>query len=162
MVQVRKDKERLMQEQEQLLKSLSDKQNQGMGHPKPDRDMQEGNEQQERDHTIDRMERSQSQRGNINKKYNEAESDNVPDQKEVKRRKVELQGEFRKIKPPTFDGVEEEVAEAWLINMNKYFQVYEYSSKLKARLAVYQLREKATLWWEEVKNVRSIDDQDVT
>ena len=75
---------------------------------------------------------------------------------------MELQGEFHKIKPPTFDGEAEEVAKAWLININKYFQVYEYSSNLKARLAIYQLREKATLWWEEMKNVRSIDEQDIT
>ena len=75
---------------------------------------------------------------------------------------MELQGEFQKIKPPTFDGVEEEVVEAWLINMNKYFQVYEYNSNLKARLDIYQLREKATLRWEEVENVRSINDQYVT
>ena len=58
--------------------------------------------------------------------------------------------------------MEEEVAEAWLINMNKYFQLYDYNGKLKAQLAIYQLREKATLWWEEVKNVRGIEDQDVT
>ena len=75
---------------------------------------------------------------------------------------MELQGEFRKIKPPTFDGEAKEVTEAWLINMKKYFQVYEYNSNLKARLAIYQLREKATPWWEELKNVRSIEDQDVT
>ena len=54
------------------------------------------------------------------------------------------------------------MAEAWLINMNKYFQVYEYKSNLTARLAIYQLIEKATLWWEEVKNVHSIEDQDLT
>ena len=54
------------------------------------------------------------------------------------------------------------MAEAWLLNMNKYFQVYEYNNNLKARLAIYQLREKSTLWWEEMKNVRSIEEQDVT
>ena len=37
-----------------------------------------------------------------------------------------------------------------------------YDNNIKARLAIYQLRKKATLWWEEVKNVRSIEDQDVT
>ena len=108
------------------------------------------------------MEISQSQCSNRNKNYNEAESDNVSNKKEVKRQKVELQGEFQKIKPPTFDGVEEEVAEAWMINMNRYFQVNEYNNNLKAKLALYQLREKATLWWEEVKIVCNIDDQDVT
>lgn len=28
---------------------------------------------------------------------------------------------IQKIKPPTFDGKEEEVVEKWLIKMNKYF-----------------------------------------
>ena len=44
----------------------------------------------------------------------------------------------------------------------KIFQVYEYNGNLKAILAIYQLREKATLWWEEVKNVCIIENQDVT
>eukprot|EP00253_Pinus_taeda_P024823 PITA_24823 len=39
---------------------------------------------------------------------------------------MELQGEFQKIKPPHFDGESEEAAEAWLINMNKYFQAREF------------------------------------
>ena len=75
---------------------------------------------------------------------------------------MELQGEFRKIKPPHFDGESEEAAEAWLINMNKYFQVYEYDHHLKARLAIFQLQAKATLWWEEVKMVQGVSEQDVT
>ena len=151
-----------MQEKEKILKSLSDKQNQGMEHPSADGDMQDRDEQQKREHTTDRGERSHSQRSNKNKNYNEVKSGNVSHQQEVKKQKVELKGEFQKIKPPTFDGEVEEVAEAWLINMNKYFQVYEYSSNLKAILAIYQLREKATLWWEEVKNVHNIEEQDVT
>ena len=61
----------------------------------------------------------------------------VSELQEIKKQKVELQGEFRKIKPPMFDGEAEEVDEAWLINMNKYFEVYEYSNNLKARLAIY-------------------------
>ena len=44
MVQVRSDNERLMQEQENILKSLSDKENQGVLQPYPDRDTQEENE----------------------------------------------------------------------------------------------------------------------
>ena len=83
-------------------------------------------------------------------------------QQEVKKQKVELEGVFWKIKAPIFDGESEEVAEAWFINMNKYFQVHKYRSNLKSRLAIYQLREKATLWWEEVNNVRNIEDQDAT
>lgn len=52
---------------------------------------------------------------------------------------MDLQGEFRKIKPPTFYGEKEEDAEAWLLNMIKYFQVYDYESNLKAILTMYHL-----------------------
>eukprot|EP00253_Pinus_taeda_P015852 PITA_15852 len=75
---------------------------------------------------------------------------------------MELQGEFRKIKPPHFDGEQEEVAKAWLINMNKYFQLYEYDHNLKARLAIFQLQGKATLWWEEIKIVKGVSERTIT
>lgn len=73
-----------------------------------------------------------------------------------------MQGEFQKIKPSLFDGEQEEVVEALLINMNKYFQLYEYDHNLKGCLAIYQLQGKATLWWEEVKTVRGVNEQNVT
>lgn len=75
---------------------------------------------------------------------------------------MELQGEFRKIKPPLFDGEQEEAVEAWLINMNKYFSLYEYDHNLKVRLAIFQLQGKATLWWEEVKTVHRVNEQSIT
>lgn len=56
----------------------------------------------------------------------------------------------------------EEAAEAWLINMNKYFQLYEYDHNLKARLAIFQLQGKDTLWWEEVKIVQGVSEQNIT
>ena len=145
-----------------IIKSLSDKKNQGVLQPSPDRGMKEENEWQTKDQTTDIMGRSSSQWSKKKINYSEVESGNVSDQQEVKKQKVELQGEFRKIKPPTFDGEDEEVVEASLIIMNKYFQVYRYTNNFKARLAIYQLREKATLWWEEVKNVCNLGDQDVT
>ena len=45
--------------------------------------------------------------------------------------------------------------------MKKYFEVYEYRRKLKSHVVIYQLMEKATLWWEEVTNVRGIEDHNV-
>jgi len=64
---------------------------------------------------------------------------------------MELQEEFRKIKPHTFDGAREEGAKPWLLNMIKHFQVYDYESYLKACLTIYQLQGKTTLSWDEVK-----------
>eukprot|EP00253_Pinus_taeda_P032966 PITA_32966 len=46
--------------------------------------------------------------------------------------------------------------------MNKYFQLYEYDHNLKARLAIFQLQGKATLWWEEVKIVKGVTEQSIT
>lgn len=51
---------------------------------------------------------------------------------------------------------------SWLINLTKYFQIYDYDETLKAQLVVYQLQGKATLWWEEVKAVHAIDEQSIT
>ena len=124
-----------MREQEIILKSLSDKQNHGTIQSSPERDTQGECEQQQQSN--DKLEGSQTQRSNKNRPYNEAESGNVTDEQETKKQKVDLQGEFRRIKSPTFVGEDEEVVEAWIINMNKYFQVYEYSIKLKAHLAIY-------------------------
>ena len=121
MVRFRRDNERLMLEQEKILKSLSNKKNKEMEHPSVDRGMHEGDEQQKRDNTTERVERSPSQWSNKKKNYNEVESSNLSDQQEVKKHKLELQGEFQKRKPPTFDGEAEEVADAWLINMKIYF-----------------------------------------
>lgn len=84
--------------------------------------------------------------------------DNVFNQRKTKRQKYELQGEFKNIIRLLFEGEYEEAMKAWLIDMRKYFHIYEYTNKLKARLAFYQLRGKATLWWEEIKTVRKIDE----
>ena len=46
--------------------------------------------------------------------------------------------------------------------MNNYFQIYEYGHNLKAWLEIYQLQGNATLWWEEVKIVQNINEQEVT
>lgn len=58
---------------------------------------------------------------------------------------MELQGEFKKIKQSLFEGESEEVDEAYLIDTSKYFQIYDYTDKLKSQLTVSQLRGKATL-----------------
>ena len=67
-----------------------------------------------------------------------------------KYRKDELQGELRKVKPPTFRGESEkgEDAEAWLLGMRNYFCIYSYSSKMEASIDIHQLQGQASIWWE--------------
>ena len=66
-----------------------------------------------------------------------------------KRNLYHLEGEFKKIKPTSFNGESktEEEAEAWLLDIKKYFQIYNYSSNMKVRMEVYNLKVKASIWW---------------
>ena len=70
----------------------------------------------------------------------------------IRHAKNELQGELRKIKPCTFDGENKkgEDAEAWLLSMRKYLQLHNYSSNMEAKIVVYNLQGKASIWWDQL------------
>jgi hypothetical protein len=76
----------------------------------------------------------------------------------------ELKGEMNKIKPPTFDGEhkKEEDAETWLLGMRKYFQLQNYSAHAEGRIAMYQLKGKASMWWDQFVQVQHISEKDIT
>ena len=65
----------------------------------------------------------------------------------------EISRAFKKIKLPTFNGETEkgEEAKSWLSWMKKYFQIYNYSNQLKARMAIYNLTGKEYIWWQDLK-----------
>jgi hypothetical protein len=48
-----------------------------------------------------------------------------------------LQGELRKLKPPSFDGEREreDDVEAWFLGLRRYFQLHNYSLNLEARIS---------------------------
>jgi hypothetical protein len=75
-----------------------------------------------------------------------------------------LQGELRKLKPPSFDGKKEreDDAEAWFLGLRKYFQLHNYSSNLEAIIATYHLHEKAAMWWDQPKQVEHINEKRIT
>jgi hypothetical protein len=76
----------------------------------------------------------------------------------------ELKGEMNKIKPPTFDGEhkKEEDVETWFLGMRKYFQLYNYSSHVEGRISMYQLKGKASMWWDQLVEVQHIMERDIT
>jgi hypothetical protein len=79
-----------------------------------------------------------------------------------KRKQVDhLEGEFKKIKPATFDGESRtgEEAEAWLLDIKKYFQIYNYSSNMKVRMAIYNLKGKASIWWQDLKLAKGLKEK---
>ena len=95
--------------------------------------------------------------GDPHRKNYQYTSDSSEDNHHSRKRKVkpyeEISGEFKKIKPPTFNGETEkgEEPESWLSRMKKYFQIYNYSNQLKARMAIYNLIGIADIWWQDLK-----------
>jgi hypothetical protein len=51
----------------------------------------------------------------------------------------EIQGDMRKIKPPSFNGEKkkDEDVKAWILGMGKYFQLHNYSSQVEGRIEIY-------------------------
>ena len=78
--------------------------------------------------------------------------------------KEELNGEVRKIKSPTFDGENKrgEDVESWLLGMRRYFQLYQYSANLEDRIVIYQLKGKESIWWDELAQVKGINENIIT
>jgi hypothetical protein len=65
---------------------------------------------------------------------------------------------------PTFDGEvkSSEEAKAWLLGLRKYFQVHDYSRNMKARVAIFNMNGRASIWWEYLKNVKRISERKIT
>ena len=66
--------------------------------------------------------------------------------------------EFKKARPPTFNGEIKngQEAEAWLLGMRKYFQVQDYSGNMKARVSIFHLSGRESIWWDHLGLVKKI------
>ena len=75
-----------------------------------------------------------------------------------------MHGELKKINPPTFYGGNKrgEDVESWLLGMRRYFQLYQYSPNLEARIAIYHLKGKTSIWWDELVQVKWINENKIT
>jgi len=69
--------------------------------------------------------------------------------------------EFKKYNPPTFYGdiKKGDEAEAWILGLKMYFKVHDYEN-LKARIAILNLNGKASIWWEDLRNVKGIHEKE--
>lgn len=72
--------------------------------------------------------------------------------------------EFKKMKPPNFDGEKKKPhdAEAWLLGMRKFFRLHDYSENMKARVDTFSLKGNVNFWYEDVKNIRHIHEEDLS
>ena len=71
--------------------------------------------------------------------------------------------EFKKARPPIFNGEVKigQEAEAWLLEMKKYFQVQDYSGKMKERVSIFNLNGRESIWWENLRQVKNINDRNI-
>lgn len=46
--------------------------------------------------------------------------------------------------------------------MNNFFRLDDYSENMKTRIDTVSLKGKEDIWWEYVKNVRGIHEEDLT
>ena len=69
--------------------------------------------------------------------------------------------EFKKDKPPTFDGEVKngQEVEALFLVMRKYFKVQDYFGNMKDRVAILNLTGRASIWWEHFRQVKKINER---
>ena len=71
--------------------------------------------------------------------------------------------EFKKVRLPIVNGEIKngQEAEAWLLGMRKYFQVQDYLGNMKARVAIFNLTGRASIWWEHFSQVKKINERKI-
>ena len=74
--------------------------------------------------------------------------------------KYEVQGEFKRIKPLVFDGeMRFDEAKEWILGMSKHFILYDYSGNMKAKMEIYNLNRRASIWWNDLKTIKHISEK---
>lgn len=54
-----------------------------------------------------------------------------------------------------------QAVEVWIMGMERYFEVNNYSNMEKNELSIYHLNGRATIWWEHLKNMKDIGDMNI-
>jgi hypothetical protein len=98
-------------------------------------------------------------------KYSVSSLEVSPIRHQRRRHEVDnLQGDLRKLNPPSFDGEKEreDDVEAWFLGLRRYFQLHNYSSNLEARIDTYHLHGKDAMRWDQLKKVEHINEKRIT
>ena len=52
--------------------------------------------------------------------------------------------------------------EVWFLGMGMLFRLHDYSRNMKSRTTNFNIKGKSYIWWEDVKNVRDIQEEELT
>jgi hypothetical protein len=103
-------------------------------------------------HRLDNLEnRFNVQEGNLNQ-HQDRERERSPrrreDRQELENRDIDHMRDLLKVKVPLFYGNEGgSAAETWLFDLERCFSMHPFSSNVKARCAIMNLRKFASSWW---------------
>ncbi|XP_038973170.1 uncharacterized protein LOC120105107 [Phoenix dactylifera] len=65
---------------------------------------------------------------------------------------------FRRLNPPMFDGgFNPMIAETWIREMEKMYELLQFSEEVKVKLATSMLRGSADYWWTAMKTAYEVD-----
>ncbi|XP_073049404.1 uncharacterized protein [Primulina eburnea] len=74
-----------------------------------------------------------------------------------------INSQFQELRPPKFFGTENgEKAIGWLKSVNHIFNFLEYTESVRLKLAIYQLKDRAQLWWEAAEEALKASGQIIT
>jgi hypothetical protein len=45
------------------------------------------------------------------------------------------------------------------VDIKKYFQIYNYSNNMKVRMAIYNLKGKGNIWWQDLKLAKGLKEK---
>jgi hypothetical protein len=115
---------------------------------------------------IHSMEESSSEETHNSKEYSSGKTSSCSQvwKKKRKHSKSHDPEDFKKEKTTTFDGEIKngEEAEVWILGLKKYLRVHDYFENLKARITIFNLNGKASIWWEDLRNVKGIHEKDLS
>ena len=53
-------------------------------------------------------------------------------------------------------------AEAWLLEMKKYFRIHDYIDIEKAKIVIYNLNGRVAIWWEHIRKIKEISERKIS
>jgi hypothetical protein len=77
--------------------------------------------------------------------------------------RLDIMKALQSSRPPPFDGKGSGLkAETWLLDMERCFTMYPYSTNMRARCAIMQLRDHGSIWWNTESKKLQINVADLT
>jgi len=52
--------------------------------------------------------------------------------------------------------------EAWFVGRNTFFKLHDYTKNMTGIITTFNLKGKADIWWEDVKNIKDIYEEEFT